>query len=91
MRDLLRCAVKIMKPSGRFYVIYPPLRLEELIQELSRVGLKAQRMAWVHPLVDRPASHVMVEAVRSLSRELNVEAPVIVYRDPEHYRPEIEA
>ncbi|MDX1387124.1 MAG: RsmD family RNA methyltransferase, partial [bacterium] len=91
LRDLLQCTARILKPRGRFYVLYPPLRLEELMQELPKVKLKAQRMAFVHPYAERPATQVMVEAVRAPTRDLKIEAPVVVYRDPEHYQADIEA
>ncbi|MCE9625067.1 MAG: methyltransferase [Deltaproteobacteria bacterium] len=91
MPDLIKAAAYLMKPSGRFCVMYPPLRLEELIAELAKAKLKVQRMAFIHPFQDRPATLVMVEAVRSMPRELKVEPPIVVYRDPEHYTPEVEA
>jgi len=91
MGDLILCAKKILKPKGRFYVMYPPLRLEELIQELNQVNFKIQRMAMIHPYGDRPASQVMVEAVLASNREMILEPPVIVYLDRDRYRPEIEA
>ncbi|HCU24121.1 MAG TPA: hypothetical protein DF383_03810 [Deltaproteobacteria bacterium] len=91
MPDLIQAAAYLMKPSGRFYLMYPPLRLEELVVELQKARLKIQRMAFIHPYADRPATLVMVEALRSMPRELKVEPPVIVYRDPEHYTPEVEA
>lgn len=91
LSDLLQSTVKILKAQGRAYFIYPALRLEELLQTLPSYKLKMQRMAMVHPYEDRPATHVMIEAVRSPVRELKVEAPVIIYQDAEHYRPEIEA
>ncbi len=89
--DLVAAGLHLMRPSGRFLLMYPPLRLEELILELQRHRLKVQRMAMIHPYLDRPASLVMVEAIRSQAREIVVEPPVIVYRDPDHYTPEIEA
>lgn len=91
MGDLVSCARKLLKPSGRFCVLYPPLRLEELVLELKGQGFKVQRLACIHPYEDRPATHVMVEAVRSAVRELKVESPVVVYQDAEHYRPDVEA
>jgi len=91
MRDLIETAAFLVKPSGRFLAMYPPLRLEELVEELAQAKFKIQRMGFIHPYPDRSATLVMVEAVRSLHRELLVEAPVIVYRDPDHYTPEVEA
>lgn len=91
MSDLVAAAAHLLKPTGRFLVMYPPLRLEELIAELQAKKFKIQRMAMNHPYADRPATLVMVEAVRSPVREITVEAPVVVYRDPEHYTAEVEA
>lgn len=91
MSGLLKVVTKTLKPSGRLYLLYPVLRLEELTLKLNQVGMKGQRMRFIHPYQDRPAKQVMVEAVPARSRELKVEHPLIVYRDPEHYTPEVEA
>lgn len=91
MRELIGAARYLLKPTGRFYLMYPPLRLEELVQELASGGFKMQKLACIHPYPDRPATQVMVEAVLAKNRELKIEAPVIVYQDPDHYLPEIEA
>ncbi len=89
--DLVQAAAYLLKPSGRFYVMYPPLRMEELIAELKKNKLKTQRLAAIHPYADRPATLVMLEAVRGMNREMVFEPPVVVYRDPDHYTPEVEA
>ncbi len=89
--DLVKSAVALLKPTGRFCVMYPPIRLEELLQAFQRWGLKARRMVAIHPYLDRPATQVLVEAVRSPHRELRIDPPLVVYRDAEHYQPEIEA
>lgn len=91
LESLVKCARRVLSPEGRFYCIYPPARLEELLFCLREAGLKAQRLAAVHPYQDRPARHMLVEAVRAPRRELRVEPPVVIYRDPDHYEPEIEA
>ncbi len=91
MPDLVKAASYLLKPSGRFCLMFPPLRLEELVGELDRARFKIQRMGFIHPYRDRPATLVMVEAVRGMDRELKVEAPIVVYRDAEHYTPEVEA
>lgn len=91
MEDLIAASAFLLKSSGRFYLMYPPLRLEELIAKLNAKGFKIQRMAMIHPYLDKPATLVMVECVKAMNRELILEAPVIVYRDPEHYTAEVEA
>ena len=91
MSDLIQAARYLLKPSGRLYLMYPPLRMEELIKELALAKFKIQRLVAIHPYIDRPATLIMVEAVRSPVRELLLEPLVIVYRDPDHYTPEVEA
>lgn len=90
MKSLINVSKKILKPEGRLILLYPVDRLEELLQNLHRARLKGQRMRFIHPYGDRPPTHLMVEAVPAPRRELQVEAPLIVYRDPEHYTAEVE-
>lgn len=90
MSDLLEIAKEILKPKGRLYLLYPILRLEELLRNLKIVGLKAQRMSFIHPFLNRDATHFMVEAVNAPTRELKAETPLIVYRDDRHYTAEVE-
>jgi len=89
--DLLKAARFLLKPKGRMAVIYPCARLEDFMAELQAQKLKIQRLCYVHPFEDRPATHFMAEIVRSVAGEILVESPVIIYEDEEHYRPEIEA
>jgi tRNA1Val (adenine37-N6)-methyltransferase len=91
MQEIIDAARYLMKPEGRFYLMYPPLRLEECLIELNRAQLKVQRMGFVHSYIEHPAKLFMVEAVKSEPRELHVEAPVIIYQDPDHYTEEVEA
>lgn len=90
LSDLLGSATFLLKPQGRLCLVYPPLRLEELVLELKKIKMKIQRMVWIHPYQDKPATLFMAEAVKSEPRELKVEAPVVVYKDPDHYSPELE-
>ncbi len=89
--DLIQAAKYLLNSAGRFVTMYPPLRLEELIQKLANNYFKIERMQVIYPYIDRPATLVMIEAVKSTPRELKVEPPLIVYRDPDHYTAEVES
>ncbi len=91
MKNLIETSHSLLKPSGRFYVIYPCLRLEELILEIHQSKFKVQRMRFIHPYANRAANLVMIEAVLSTPREIKVEPPLIVYQDSDHYTAEVEA
>jgi tRNA1Val (adenine37-N6)-methyltransferase len=90
MCGLLEVAKKLLRPSGRLYLLYPVLRLEEFFENLNRVGLKSQRIVFIHPFMDRDATHFLLEAVNAPTRELKAGPPLIVYRDPRHYSSEVE-
>ncbi|MBL7685702.1 MAG: methyltransferase [Deltaproteobacteria bacterium] len=90
LEDLIQVANYLLKPSGRFCVIYPVLRLEELIQAIAKHSLKMQRMRFIHPYAHQTATHFMIEIVRSVAGEPRVEAPLIVYQDEKNYSPEVE-
>ena len=88
--DLIAAASYLMKPKGRFVVIYPCLRLEEFMLEIAKKKLKIQRMQFIHPFLEKKATHFMAETVRSVAGEITLEKPLIIYKDPDHYMPEIE-
>lgn len=90
LRELVAVAKYLLHAEGRLYLLYPPLRLEELIVTLQNNELKLSRLACIHPYENRVATQIMIEAVPGKRRELRIEPPVIVYQDPETYRPEIE-
>lgn len=90
MSDLIKAARYLMKRKGRFVVIYPCLRLEDFITALAQQKLKLQRLQFIHPFSNRSATHFMAEAVPSVAGEIVLEAPLIIYQDKDHYRPEIE-
>ena len=87
--DVTREAAKVLKPGGRFYMVYRPHRLVEIITALTKYRLEPKRMKMVHPYVDREANMVLIEAVRGGRSMIKVEAPVIVYKEPGVYTDEI--
>ena len=91
MQDLILNARFLMKTKGRFTLIYPSARLEDFIGEISRQKLKLQRLCFIHPFLNRPATHFMAEAVFSVAGEICIEKPLIIYRNENQYMPEIEA
>ncbi len=90
MQSLIKIAQYLLTQEGRLYLMYPPLRLEELIVTLAQFNLKIQRMSFVHAYQDAPAKLVMLEIIKASQREIIVEPPLIVYQSPDQYHPQIE-
>ncbi len=89
LEDVIRETAKILRPGGRFYMVHRPVRLTEIIVTLKKYRLEPKRMKMVHPLLDREANMVLIEAVRGGNPQLITEAPVIVFREPGVYSDEI--
>ena len=87
--DVVREAAKTLKPGGRFYMVHRPHRLIEIITAMTKYHLEPKRMKMVHPYIDREANMVLIEAVRGGRSMIKVEAPIIVYKEPEVYTDEI--
>lgn len=89
LEDIVQKAAWLLKPQGRFYMVHRPFRLVEIMGTLTRYNLEPKRMRLVYPYVDREPNMVLIEAVRGGKPRMTVERPLIVYKSPGEYMPEI--
>lgn len=89
LEDVVRAAAKLVRPGGSFFLVHRPFRLAEIICTMVKYGLEPKRMQLVYPYVDREPNMVLIEAVRGGKPRMTVENPLIVYREPGVYMPEI--
>lgn len=89
LEDVIRNAAKLLKPGGHFYMVHRPFRLAEIMTTLSQFKLEPKRMQLVYPYVDKEPNMVLLEAVRGGKPRMTVEKPLIVYKEPGVYMPEI--
>lgn len=89
LEDVIREAAKTLKPNGRFYLVHRPFRLAEIINTLTSYKLEPKRMKLVYPYVDKEPNMVLLECVKGGKSRLTVEAPLIVYKEPNVYTDEI--
>lgn len=87
--DVARQTARLLKPGGHFFLVHRPFRLAEIMVTLCRHRLEPKRMQLVYPYVDREPNMVLLEAVRGGKSRMTVEKPLIVYREPGVYMPEI--
>lgn len=88
-RDVAMAAARLLKPGGHFYLVHRPFRLAEIMTTLSEYKLEPKRMQLVYPYVDKEPNMVLMEAVRGGKPRMTVEKPLIVYKEPGIYMPEI--
>lgn len=87
--DVVREAAKVLKPGGRFYMVHRPFRLVEIINSLTTYKLEPKRMKMVHPFLDKEPNMVLIESVKGGRSMIQVEAPLIVYKEQNVYTDEI--
>lgn len=89
LEDVVEAAARLLKPGGNFYMVHRPFRLAEIMVMLSKYKLEPKRMQLVYPYVDKEPNMVLIEANRGGKPRLSVEKPLIVYKEPGVYMPEI--
>lgn len=89
LEDVVRAAANLLKPGGRFYMVHRPFRLAEIMTLMSQYRLEPKRMQMVYPYVDKEPNMVLIEGKRGGKPRLTVEKPLIVYKEPGVYMPEI--
>ena len=89
LEDVVSQAAKLLKPGGNFYMVHRPFRLAEIMTVLQAYKLEPKRMQLVYPFVDKEPNMVLIEANRGGKPRLTVEKPLIVYKEPGVYMPEI--
>ena len=89
LEDVVSQAAKLLRSGGHFYMVHRPFRLAEIITTLVNYKLEPKRMQLVYPFVDKEPNMVLIEAVRGGKSRMTVEKPLIVYKEPGVYMPEI--
>ena len=89
LEDVVSRAAVLLKPGGHFYMVHRPFRLAEIIVTMTQYKLEPKRMQLVYPFVDKEPNMVLIEGVRGGKSRMTVEKPLIVYKEPGVYMPEI--
>lgn len=89
LEDVISQTARLLKPGGHFFMVHRPFRLAEIMTKLSQYKLEPKRMQLVYPYVDKEPNMVLLEAVRGGKSRMTVEKPLIVYKEPGVYMPEI--
>ena len=82
--DFCLSAKRLLKFGGKFYCVYRPERLAELICSLKAASLQPKKLTLVHPIQDAPPSLVLVEARYGGGEELCISRPLVIYKDTSH-------
>jgi len=87
--DLIKTASYLLKHSGRFYLIYHPFRLAELVELLRKSKLEPKRMRFVHSKKGDEAKMVLIEAAKGSGTWLKIDPPLYLYEKGNDYTAEM--
>jgi len=89
LEDVIREGSKLLNAGGRFYMVHRPFRLVEIFSLMTKYRLEPKRMKLVYPFADKEPNMVLIEAVKGAKSMIKIEKPLIVYKEPGVYMPEI--
>ncbi len=74
--DILAAAAYLLRPKGRFAIVYPAERLVEILVRMRRFGLEAKRAQIVYPSARAESKRVLLEATSGGREGLKILAPL---------------
>ena len=77
--DFCAAAGRILKHGGRFYCVFRPERLTDLLTAMREARLEPKRLTLVHSTYAVPPSMVLVEATKGAAPSLTVTAPLCLW------------
>ena len=89
LEDVVAQTAKLLRPGGNFFMVHRPFRLAEIIVLLRTYKLEPKRMQLVYPYADKEPNMVLLEANRGGKPRMTVEKPLIIFKEPGVYMPEI--
>lgn len=78
LRDLAEGAKRLVKYGGKFFFVYKPERLGEVMSVMRESGLEPKRLRMVHGRADLPAAVVLIECRLGGKTGLKIEPPLIL-------------
>jgi len=77
--QLLAAARFLLKDGGKFNLVYPMRRFDELSAKLPDYGFLPSRIRKVHPRGSEPANLLLLEATHGSRGDTIIEEPLIIY------------
>ena len=77
--DFCAAAGRLLKHGGKFYCVFRPDRLSELMSAMSDNRLEPKKMTFVHADKCKEPSMVLVEAIKGGACGMRVSAPVFLF------------
>ncbi len=84
LSDVLTAAAWLLKSGGRFYIVYRPERLSELLCQMHSHRIEPKSLTLVIPDSDSKPSLVLVAGRKDGAEGMTVTSPLCIYKDKSH-------
>lgn len=81
LNDFIKKVSEQLKYGGYFYMVHRADRISEIIKLLNQHQLVVKRLKFIHPYIDKPANHVLIQCIKNGSESVVLEPPLIIYQD----------
>jgi tRNA1Val (adenine37-N6)-methyltransferase len=88
--ELIESSSRLLRARGRFFMVYHPERIVELMDTLREHCLEPKRLRFVHNDPSTVSKIVLVEAVKEGRAGIKIEHPLFLYRKDGSYTREVE-
>ena len=68
-----------LKNKGKYFLVFPASRAAEIMSLLRKRGMEPKRLRCVHPFQEKPASLVLIEAIKTKGVGLEILPPLVVH------------
>ncbi len=89
LETVINIASKLLKESGKFFMVHRPSRLSEIFTSMRQNRIEPKRLRFIHPYIESKANLVLIEGAKGSGVWLDVEPPLVVYRDKNVYTDEV--
>ncbi len=90
LTELLNTAGRILRTAGKFFTIYPAERTIDLIAGMRETGIEPKRIRSIHSAQGTEARLVLMEGVKGGRSGVNIDKPLIIYKNKADYTDEVE-
>jgi tRNA1Val (adenine37-N6)-methyltransferase len=91
LAGLVETAAELLKPLGRFAMIFPQNRKDELLSHLSAGGFSPARLRSVKTLKHGPVKRILVESVKGGNTTPSMEPALVIFEKQGQYSTEVAA
>jgi len=89
LMDFVRAGAYLLPANGRMAVIYPALRVVDLLGTMREANIEPKRLRMVHAFAGVEASLVLVEGTKGGRSGIEVLAPLVIYEKGKEYGAEV--